>query len=151
MKRFAAAVLVSFASLIFPSFASAATFTDTARLPRDATLSPDHSLVTRFNVGTRFATVSSVCFFFAFETDLLDPSDGMVRLSMLERGREVDAGGFLNPDTSPQATREFCYTPQFHPSIVALFLDGRERLKLEMDSGSVTISSLELVIEGIPI
>jgi hypothetical protein len=148
MKRLTAAALCGLAVLAFVPSAPAAIFVDTARLPRDTTVSVDHPITTSFNVKTSFASISSVCLDFTFENDLLDPGDFLL-VRFIDQGRVIDGGGFFNPTTSPQGARTFCYTPDF-PTIVALFLDGRERVKLVMETGSVMLASVQLTIDGVP-
>jgi hypothetical protein len=149
MKRLTAAALCGLAMLAFAPSAAAAIFLDTARLPRDMTVSVDRPITTSFNVKTSFASISSVCLDFTFENDLLDPGD-LLLVRFIDQGREIDAGGFFNPTTSPQGARTFCYMPEFQPTIVAFFLDGRERVKLVMETGSVMLASVQLTIGGVP-
>lgn len=151
MKRLLVTTIAVVTVLAFVQSASAATFTDTAVLPGDATITTDQSLIADFDVGAEFASISIVCLRFKFATDLLDPDD-MLRVALLENGEEIDAGSFGPPigSTKAQTTRIFCFTPEFHPETVSLFLDGSERVKLVMESGSVVIAKLRLTIKGVP-
>jgi hypothetical protein len=76
------------ASLIFAASASTATFRDTVTLSPDATVTVDQSLTVDFNVETESASISSVCLYFKFATDLLDPGD-LLRIAFIEDGEEI--------------------------------------------------------------
>jgi hypothetical protein len=151
MKRLFAATLSVVSVLAFVQSASAATFSDTAKLSPPATVTVDQSLIADFNVGAEFASISSVCLYFKFTRDLLDPGD-LLLVAFLENGEEIGGGGFSIPigSTRAQKTRTLCYVPEFHPETVSLFLDGSERVKLVMESGSVMITRLRLTITGVP-
>lgn len=150
MKRLFAATLSVVTVLVFVQSASAATFSDTAKFSPDATVTVDQSLIVDFNVEAEFASISSVCLYFKFATDLLDPGD-VLEIAFIESGQEISGGAFSIPigSTTAQKSRGFCYVPEFSPETVPLFLDGSERVKLFMSSGSVMITTLRLTIKGV--
>jgi hypothetical protein len=134
------------ASLLFAETASAATYTDRAKLTRHGRVVFGKSTSAKVNVHTRFASISRVCFFFAFEDNLLDPGEEwLVRLRA-----NVGEFGMLNTSQNSVIGIALCLVPD-HNAMVDRFLDGKAKLIVTMERpGSMRISKLEVTIHGVP-
>jgi hypothetical protein len=133
------------ACLVFAGSASAATFTDKASLTRHGRVVFGQPISANVNLHTRFASISSVCFFFTLEDDPLDPGEE------LDVTFHANVGGFgqSNIFATPLASFGICLVPD-HSAMIARFLDGKEKLILSMfSSGSVRVDRLEIVIDGV--
>lgn len=86
------------------------------------------------HLNQRFSSISSVCFHFIFQDDLLDVGDSVTLFSSGE-----DIGGFFNT-VAPQSERVICLNPSQNP-IFSNLLDGKDDLTIT-GAGSLTISSL---------
>jgi hypothetical protein len=140
-------LVFAIATVVFVPGAVAAPFTDVAKLPRDATITVEHPVSANVDVHERFASISSICFDFVFQDDLLDPGD---TLSIFFKKGFTGGFGFRNVGTTPQAERTICLVAD-HDEFLARFFDGKEQLILTMDSGSVTVASLRVTIDGVPL
>ena len=131
-----AAVVASFAA---PATAQS---TFTARVhthPKlSVTITPERSMRVWVKFPTRFQSLDMVCLSFAFQGDLFDPGEHLYI---------QDFGGFINVGSTSQTSRTLCVV--YQPTL-SQFLDGKQRLIVVMESGSVRISSLTATATGIP-
>jgi hypothetical protein len=111
--------------------------------PRTGKVTTSDAVAGMGNVHTRFSSVGEACLDFTFADDLFGEGDSF---QITVDGSE--AGGFFNTGGEIQSTRTLCWTPEFAPEIVALFLDGKAKLKFSMETGSVALSSVTLTISG---
>jgi hypothetical protein len=85
-------------------------------------------------------TASLVCIEFQFEGDMLDPGEGL----LIDLGSSAGAFGATNVSLVPEASRRLC-TAQTEQ--LAAFLDGRERVDVTMEWGSVTVTDATVIVE----
>jgi hypothetical protein len=134
------------ASLVFAGSAFAATFSDDASLTRHGRVVFGQPISANVDLHTRFASISTVCFFFTLEDDLLDPGEELDVSFHANIGSFGQSNSFQYPDDS----FAFCLATGLHDEAIALFLDGKEKLILSMfGAGSVRIDRLEIVIDGV--
>jgi hypothetical protein len=110
------------------------------------TITPTSPVEGRLMVpGTRFVSIASACFTFTFSGDLLDPGESLfIDLG----GSPQTTFGFENVSSTSTASRTICIVSGFHDSLLALLLDGKQRFELTTEGGSVTVTSVEVVITG---
>jgi hypothetical protein len=95
--------------------------------------------------GTRFASIDSACFTFTFSGDLLDPGESL----FIDLGGSPQTSfGFQNVSSTSTTRRTVCIVSGFHDALLALLLDGKQRFELTTERGSVTVTSVEVVITG---
>jgi len=106
------------------------------------------------NVHTRFTSVDSACFDFTFDAqDGLDPGESL-RItpdSWLKDNPLAEGPGFTNTTDSKQFSRELCVVnvPGAPPDqLLAVLVDGKERLAVNADDGSVIVTSFTVTIVG---
>lgn len=129
------------AAAVMVGTASAATASDRASLTHGGRIAAGEPISAKVNVHQRFASISSVCFYFTFKDDLLDPAEEIiVTWDSGEFGQE-------NPFDTPLSTVGVCDVDE---QAIAQFLDGRQELSLSMESGSVRLARLDVVIDGVP-
>jgi len=97
----------------------------------------------KIQLSQKFSSISSVCFHFVFQDDLLDAGD-TVRLFT----SSGDIGGFFNPGSAPQNERVLCANPEPIDPIFTNLLDGKDDLTITMEAGSLTINSLSITVTG---
>jgi hypothetical protein len=141
-------VLAAGISLCLPALSSAGTYTATASLS-DRTVSVGHPALASVDFHSSFASIDAVCFNFTFTGDLLDSGDFLV-VTPLELLPSLTGPGFFNPGLEPQSTRTLCLYNAFgYESFTSVFLDGSaDRIEIGMESGSVTIADLQIIILG---
>jgi hypothetical protein len=148
MRRTSALVFLASAaaSLVLAGTAVAATFVDSPRLTRQGIVVAGRSISANVNVHSKFTSISSVCFFVAFQDDLLDPGE---IISFSFRGN-VPVFGQENIFDEPLGSFATCLLSGLHDQDIAPFLDGKERLILSMSSGSVEFAGLQVIVDGVP-
>jgi len=135
-------VLSAIALLVLAGHASAAAFSDRASLSHGGRIGAGQSITAKVNVHEPFSTVDSVCFFFTFEDDLLDPGD------WIQVTFDVGNFGQENGFEDPVSTVGVCLGDD--PAMKAQFLDGRETFTLSMNVGTVKLAKLDVVVDGVP-
>ena len=112
--------------------------------------SEGHPLVAAIDFGGGFTSVDRVCFTVTFAGDFLDPGDSLVftPLSVLP---SLGGIGIANVGQVPESQRTICTAAALNDvdsRVLAAFLDGREDVELGMLSGSATVSSLTVALDG---
>ena len=144
------AVALSAASLIGPQMAAAdiLTASASAKLSHNM-IGPGSPALARVNVHQRFSSVDSVCFYFTFVNDLIDPGENL-SITPLQLYPSLSGFGFINIGLTPEAERALCVVGNY-PDVLALFLDGKDKdLEIGMPIGSAEISSLSITVTGTP-
>ena len=141
------------AGAIVSAVSAQTTLSASATIPHSVA-SPDDAGQAIVNVHTKFGSIDSACFSFAFDAQNgLDPGESLrvTPEAWLKDDPFARGPGFTNVTSATQYSRELCVaSPAGTPAdpFLAALLDGKERLALNADDGPVIVASLTVTIIG---
>ena len=132
MRRVGACLAISAAICLFaasPAAAETVTRTVDVRMPRLAvgTVVTIEGTKAMVNFGAPFDSIESICFHVVMEGDVLEPD--LVDPAFGDTISLEPLGGFTNATTEPIAEFTLC----LHPVTFHVFLDGHERILVQME------------------
>jgi hypothetical protein len=114
------------------------------------TVAAGSPIAVNVDFGRRFSSIDSLCFTFKFKKDFLDPGDSL-GVNFFGWGMGGGAFGFANVSGPSQPVRTVCvvdYGDSYPNIVLDAFLDGQQSGSIFMETGSVTIRSVTVVVNG---